>query len=79
VSRQGRRCGRRARSGGPLLGAHQSVAEHIGRGQLGLAAFRRLVRDRRFAGLPICIETPKGDGLAEDRRNLRVLRRLRRR
>ena len=46
------------------------------RGGLGLGAFRRLLRDRRFHGLPMCIETPKGPDLAEDRRNLAVLRRL---
>jgi deoxyribonuclease-4 len=58
------------------LGARVDRHEHIGRGALGLGAFRRLLRDPRFAGLPMCIETPKGDDLAEDRRNLAVLRRL---
>ena len=58
------------------LGGRVDRHEHIGRGALGLGAFRRLLRDRRFRGLPMCIETPKGDGLAEDRRNLAVLRSL---
>ena len=58
------------------LGGRLDRHEHIGRGRLGLAAFRRLLRDPRFAGLPMCIETPKGRDLAEDRRNLAVLRSL---
>jgi deoxyribonuclease-4 len=58
------------------LGARVDRHEHIGAGALGLAAFRRLLRDERFHGLPMCIETPKGEGLIEDRRNLAVLRRL---
>jgi deoxyribonuclease-4 len=57
--------------------------EHIGRGCLGLATFRRLLHDPRFAGLPMILETPKTerwrDGVDPlDRRNLAVLRRLRR-
>jgi deoxyribonuclease IV len=58
------------------LGARVDRHEHIGAGALGLAAFRRVLRDRRFRGLPMCIETPKGDDLAEDRRNLAALRAL---
>src|SRR2546422_1000723 len=53
--------------------------EHIGRGELGAAAFRRLLRDRRFRHLPMCLETPKTadpDDHRDDRRNLAVLRRL---
>ena len=33
--------------------------EHIGRGCLGLEPFRRLLNDRRFAKLPMLLETPK--------------------
>ena len=58
------------------LGSHVDRHEHIGRGQIGREGFRLLVHDRRFAGIPLCLETPKGDGLSEDRANLRVLRRL---
>jgi deoxyribonuclease-4 len=50
--------------------------EHIGRGAAGLGAFRSIVRDPRFRDLPIVLETPKGEDLAEDRENLAVLRRL---
>lgn len=59
--------------------------EHIGKGCLGLEPFRRLLRDPRFAGLPMLLETPKhaaregAAGIAADPwdlRNLRTLRRL---
>ena len=39
-------------------------------------AFRFLVNDKRFWGLPMCLETPKGPDLAEDRENLTLLRSL---
>ena len=60
--------------------------EHIGGGCLGEDPFRRLLHDRRFAGLPILIETEKSKGaekagviLADplDMKNLETLRRLR--
>jgi deoxyribonuclease-4 len=35
--------------------------EHIGKGCLGLEPFRRIVNDRRFAKLPMLLETPKLD------------------
>ena len=59
--------------------------EHIGKGCLGLDPFRRLLNDRRFAGLPMLLETPKLDTPEArrrsdcdpwDARNLRTLRRL---
>src|SRR5712692_8587387 len=50
--------------------------EHIGKGHIGLAAFRFLLNDQRFWGLPMCLETPKGPDLAEDRENLALLRSL---
>jgi len=49
---------------------------HIGKGFLGLHAFRLLVNDARFAAIPKILETPKGVGFREDRRNLATLRRL---
>jgi deoxyribonuclease-4 len=59
------------------LGSRVDRHEHIGEGALGSAAFRRLLRDRRFRGVPMFLETPKeGDGLVEDRRNLARLRAL---
>ena len=50
--------------------------EHIGKGFIGIDAFRMLVNDRRFWGLPMCLETPKGPDLKEDRENLELLRSL---
>jgi deoxyribonuclease-4 len=50
--------------------------EHIGKGFIGLEAFRMLMNDRRFWGLPMCLETHKGPDLREDRENLEVLRSL---
>jgi deoxyribonuclease-4 len=50
----------------------------IGRGQLGLEAFRLLLTDPRFDGLRMVLETPKGEDEGEDLdvRNLRILREL---
>jgi deoxyribonuclease-4 len=53
--------------------------EHIGRGNLGLAPFRLLLNDRRFAHAPKVLETPKEPEPTADLRNLATLRRLRRR
>jgi deoxyribonuclease-4 len=50
--------------------------EHIGKGFLGVEAFRMLMNDRRFWGLPMCLETEKGPDLKEDRENLELLRSL---
>ncbi len=60
--------------------------EHIGRGCLGEGTFRRLLHDRRFAGLPLLIETEKSNDAEKrgtiapdplDTMNLQTLRRLR--
>jgi len=50
--------------------------EHIGKGFIGVEAFRLLMNDQRFWGLPMCLETPKGPDLKEDRENLALLRSL---
>ena len=50
--------------------------EHIGKGHIGVDAFRMLINDQRFWGVPMCLETPKGLDLAEDRENLDLLRSL---
>jgi deoxyribonuclease-4 len=59
--------------------------EHIGKGCLGLEPFRRILNDRRFATLPMLLETPKADTPETrtrsdvdplDRRNLATLRKL---
>jgi deoxyribonuclease IV len=58
------------------LGSRVDRHEHIGRGKIGFEGFRLLVNDRRFRGHPMTLETPKGEDLAEDRENLRLLRSL---
>jgi len=52
--------------------------QHIGRGEIGLEAFRYFLTEPKFAKVPKIIETPKGPAgkLDYDRRNLRTLRRL---
>jgi deoxyribonuclease-4 len=50
--------------------------EHIGKGKIGLAAFRFIMDDRRFRKTPKVLETPKGKDLREDVINLKTLRRL---
>ena len=52
---------------------------HIGQGTIGREGFRRLLRDERFVGLPMILETPKeveGDDRDYDVVNLAVLRGL---
>jgi deoxyribonuclease-4 len=58
------------------LGCRVDRHEHIGKGFLGLEAFRLLLNDRRFWGLPMCLETPKSTDCHEDRENLATLRSL---
>jgi deoxyribonuclease IV len=61
------------------LASRRDCHEHIGRGQLGLAPFRWIVNDPRFAGVPKVLETPKDPEPTMDIRNLATLRRLIRR
>ena len=58
------------------LGSRVDRHDHIGQGMIGPEGFRHLVNDPRFAGLPMTIETDKGDDLAEDRMNIDFLRSL---
>jgi deoxyribonuclease-4 len=51
--------------------------EKIGRGKMGVAAFRLLMNDRRFARVPMALETPKDPEPKADRDALTLLRRLR--
>ena len=51
--------------------------EHIGKGKIGLEAFRFIMRDRRFRKIPKVLETPKGKDLREDVENMKTLRGLR--
>jgi deoxyribonuclease-4 len=58
------------------LGSRVDRHEHIGEGEIGLEGFRNVVNDERLQDIPVIIETPKGEDLAEDVENLRVLRSL---
>ncbi|HSV62074.1 MAG TPA: deoxyribonuclease IV [Chthoniobacterales bacterium] len=58
------------------LGSRVDRHEHIGQGKIGLAAFRFIMRDRRFKKIPKVLETPKGKDLAEDVENMKTLRGL---
>jgi deoxyribonuclease-4 len=58
------------------LGSRVDRHEHIGKGQLGLEAFRSILHDRRFRSVPKVLETHKGPDMKEDRENLAVLRGL---
>ncbi|MEE2657296.1 MAG: deoxyribonuclease IV [Candidatus Latescibacterota bacterium] len=60
------------------LGSHRDRHEHIGQGCIGIEGFSHIVNDARLAHIPMVLETPKGNNLAEDRRNLARLRALRR-
>ena len=50
--------------------------EHIGKGNVGLGAFRVIMRDRRLRKVPKVLETPKGKELREDAENMKTLRAL---
>lgn len=59
------------------FGEKKDRHEHIGKGHIGLEAFRNIVNDPRLRHIPKIIETPKDEKtLAEDIENLRVLRSL---
>lgn len=63
------------------LGSRVDRHWHIGKGELGLDTFRRIMRDERLKDLPMFIETPKGineDGIDQDVINLGILKKLRR-
>lgn len=61
------------------LGSRLDRHEHVGRGRIGEAGFRALMRDKRLAGVPKILETPKGRyrNQSWDKRNITLLRRLR--
>ncbi|MDP4200517.1 MAG: deoxyribonuclease IV [Bacteroidota bacterium] len=50
--------------------------EHIGKGTIGIEAFRLLMNDKRFKLVPKILETPKDEKMTEDYTNLALLRGL---
>ncbi len=55
------------------LGSRVDRHAGIGQGALGLEAFRRIMRDPRFDGIPLILETPDPDRWPEEIRLLREL------
>lgn len=55
------------------LGARVDRHEHLGRGQIGLECFKRIVQDSRWAATPKVLETPKSEDMHEDVENLMKL------
>jgi deoxyribonuclease-4 len=58
------------------LNSHVDRHEHLGKGHLGLGTFQRLVNDRRFAGVPMCLETEPGPEMKDIAADLRQLEKL---
>ena len=58
------------------LGSRVDRYFHIGRGFIGLNAFRFLLNDKRFVAIPKILETPKGTGIEKDLMNLATLKSL---
>ena len=55
------------------LGSGRDRHTHIGTGRIGTWFFWKLLKDPRFEGCPMILETPKTDGDREDRLNLETL------
>ena len=58
------------------FGSRRDRHEHIGKGHIGIEAFRNIVNDKRLKNIPMILETPKEEELKEDIENLKVLRSL---
>lgn len=58
------------------LGSRVDRHEHIGKGKIGLDAFRHIMRTSALRKIPKVLETPKGKEMREDVENLGVLRAL---
>lgn len=50
--------------------------QHIGKGYLGVELFARLLHDKRFFGLPMCLETEPGPEMKDIAEDLATLRKL---
>jgi deoxyribonuclease-4 len=58
------------------LGSRVDRHQHIGKGHIGLEAFREILRTRAFGKIPKILETPKGEQGRQDITNLKILRNL---
>jgi apurinic endonuclease APN1 len=57
-----------------MLGSNRDRHEQIGKGYLGLDAFRNLLNDDRLGDIPMILETPAGDKMYK--KELKILRSL---
>lgn len=55
------------------LNSHVDRHENIGQGTISLAAFAQIMNDPEFDHIPKILETPQGDGIEQDKRNLQTL------
>ena len=55
------------------LGSRKDRHEHIGKGFIGLQAFRLLMKDKKLKKIPKILETPKGPDMKEDIENMKIL------
>ena len=53
------------------MGSRVDRHESLGQGTLGLDAFRMIMNDRRFDGIPMILETPDDSRWAEEIRMLK--------
>jgi len=49
---------------------------HIGEGKIGIEGFRAVVHHPKIKNLPGILETPRGNDRSNDRKNIRILRKL---
>ncbi|MCX5925533.1 MAG: deoxyribonuclease IV [Candidatus Dependentiae bacterium] len=57
------------------LGMHVDRHENIGKGKIGLNAFRLIINDKNLASVPKILETPKTT-LEDDRNNISIIEKL---
>ena len=57
-------------------GSRKDRHANIGEGEIGAEAFRRVLAEKRFAGIPLVLETPMGDDEQGHARDLATLRSL---
>ncbi len=58
------------------LNSHIDRHEHIGKGKLGLDAFKLLFNDPHFFDIPKILETPKKQDLKDDKKNMDRIKKL---
>jgi deoxyribonuclease IV len=59
--------------GKKTMGSHVDRHESLGKGTLGLEAFRMIMNDPRFDGIPLILETPDEERWAEEIRLLKAM------